>query len=205
MLPLGDPRGPAIDDTSDRKARSAALHKLGRIAATLAATNIAEVIPESIEKGPAGEPLWPAHVVGSISHSGKWACAAVAARAEYRAIGIDLEQIQRRVLFDVAKRVCTLREFEFLMSLAQQEERDLWLKRIFSTKECVFKTLYPLCKTLFWFKDAELAINIQEPWMLKATLLRDLSAELPKGFLLPVSLVEDECHILSQAWLPAQH
>ncbi|PRQ02038.1 4'-phosphopantetheinyl transferase family protein [Enhygromyxa salina] len=49
----------------------------------------AEISP--VLAGPEGEPLWPAGLVGSISHKGETALAAIAQAELYRSVGIDLE------------------------------------------------------------------------------------------------------------------
>lgn len=197
MLKLGDLPVSGSLDLSDRRDRAKQLHLLGREAAFEALRSIKQCVPESIEKGTAGEPLWPANVVGSISHTGDWACAAAAPSSRCLAIGLDIEQLQRTVSYDVAKRVCTTKEQEQLALLPDELQRDLWFKRIFSVKECIFKALYPLCQTRFWFKDAQLSFEPDTRSRVQAELIQGLSDQLPEGLQFPVSLVENETHVLS--------
>ena len=45
----------------------------------------------ALPKGPAGAPVWPAGIVGSLSHDSRVAVAAVGMRADVGALGIDVE------------------------------------------------------------------------------------------------------------------
>lgn len=197
MLRLDDSPAPQQANAGQAATSARLLHELGRTAAYNALDSIGEPIPQSIDKGSAGEPLWPNNIVGSISHTGRWACAAVASTASCLTVGLDLERIQRQVSYDIVKRVCTEHEQQYLASLPTQNERDLWLKRIFSVKECLFKALYPLCHTRFWFQDAQVTRLPQEPSEVDVKLLRNLSKQLKSGRTLPISLVESHEHVLS--------
>jgi hypothetical protein len=45
----------------------------------------------ALPKGPAGAPVWPAGIVGSLAHDSRVAVAAVGMRADVGALGIDVE------------------------------------------------------------------------------------------------------------------
>ncbi len=47
-----------------------------------------------VPKGPGGEPVWPAGVVGSLAHDDKIAVAAVGLQCDFASIGIDVEPAQ---------------------------------------------------------------------------------------------------------------
>jgi len=108
-----------------------------------------------VEIGPNREPLWPHGVVGSITHTGGFAAAAVALAAEIGGVGIDAEhvldqaralEIERLVLLDAERRhvASTGLEHHELVSL------------VFSAKEAVFKCLYALGRELWDFTELEL-------------------------------------------------
>ena len=103
------------------------------------------------------EPLWPDGVVGSITHSGKWAAAATASVSEIAAIGIDVEQIERSVNPGIARIVCTEDEITWLKSL-DSAQADLGLKAIFSAKESIYKCLFPRCRVPLTFQDATIIL-----------------------------------------------
>lgn len=103
------------------------------------------------------EPLWPDGVVGSITHSGKWAVAVVASVSEIAAIGIDVEQSKRSINPGIARLVCTEDETAWLESL-DSAQADLGLKAIFSAKESIYKCLFPRCRVPLTFQDATIAL-----------------------------------------------
>ena len=50
--------------------------------------------PGPLLVGPARAPLWPAGVVGAISHDDGWAAAAVARQVDCAGLGIDIESLR---------------------------------------------------------------------------------------------------------------
>lgn len=107
------------------------------------------------------EPLWPDGVVGSITHSGKWAAAVAAPTSEIAAIGIDMEQIPRSINPGIARLVCTEKEKAWLASL-DATQADLGLKAVFSAKESIYKCLFPRCRIPLTFQDA--TITLRDDW-----------------------------------------
>lgn len=100
--------------------------------------------------GPRGEPLWPAGVVGSITHCPGLRSCAVARAADVRALGIDAEPdrpLPRGVLATVARPTERAR-------LAPGLDRVL-----FSAKESVYKAWFALTGEALTFGDAELEIR----------------------------------------------
>lgn len=62
---------------------------LGRLAAHRALARLAPRVRRDVLRGPGGAPAWPSGVRGSISHTDRWAVAAVAQGGSV-AIGIDI-------------------------------------------------------------------------------------------------------------------
>jgi 4'-phosphopantetheinyl transferase EntD len=99
--------------------------------------------PTPIPRGPNGEPIWPAGIVGSITHCRGYRAAAVARSTTMRAIGIDAEPC---VALPQDVRGLVLRpEEQRLVSSTGGE--ICWDLVVFAAKECVFKVWFPLTGT----------------------------------------------------------
>lgn len=120
-------------------------------------------------RGAAGEPLWPAGVCGSISHTmdanGAVAVVCAAAKGRYQSIGLDLQNAIR-------KPACNLRER--IVIGAENPRTDFETLRLFSAKEAVYKAFYPLVKQFFGFSDAELLWD-ESSQIYRGRLLKQLS------------------------------
>jgi 4'-phosphopantetheinyl transferase EntD len=114
--------------------------------------------PQPISTGAHGEPLWPAGVVGSITHCEGYRACAVAGAAEFIAIGIDAEPneaLPDGVLADIARA----EELPRLRELERTQPEVHWDRLLFSAKESVYKAWFPLAKRWLGFEDAVLAID----------------------------------------------
>ena len=126
------------------------------------------------------EPSWPKDVRGSITHSGKFAAAAVGLVDDVSGIGIDLECLSRVVDFNISRHVCVEKELEWLKSLAPDQAK-LGLRIIFSAKESIFKCLFPISKTYLYFKDATVTVD-EANTEFTFTLSRECSGITEAGF-----------------------
>jgi len=105
--------------------------------------------------GPTRSPLWPAGIVGSITHCSNYVAAAVARSDRLSGIGIDAEPavpLSPRVV----AMVCTPHEIA--------RSRDLppgvaWSKLLFSAKESFYKCYHPHTGFFLDFLDVELDIQ----------------------------------------------
>ena len=114
--------------------------------------------PAPIRAGPKREPLWPAGLVGSITHTTGFRAAAVAPRSLLASIGIDAERNER--LPDGVEELITVPgEPEMLAALSRAFPATHWSWLLFSAKESVYKAWYPLTGRLLGFEDARLAID----------------------------------------------
>lgn len=112
----------------------------------------------AIGSGERGEPLWPAGVVGAISHCRGYRGAAVARAAELASLGIDAEPHQPLpdgLLGDVARA----EERPALAALAAAAPEVHWDRLLFSAKESVYKAWFPLAKRWLGFEDAVLELD----------------------------------------------
>jgi 4'-phosphopantetheinyl transferase EntD len=116
-------------------------------------------------------PLWPAEICGSITHCEGYAAAAVARKADIRAIGIDAEC--RQDLADgILERIAGLDEREWIRKADPQIP---WGLILFSAKESVFKAWFPLIETWLEFKDLRLEFD-PATTTFRAILLRRVSS-----------------------------
>ena len=112
----------------------------------------------AIRSGPRREPLWPAGVIGSLTHCTGYRAAAVARRSDLGSLGIDAEP--HGPLPNGVTRQVTLAEERALLSwLAGSVPAIHWDRVLFSAKESVFKAWYPLTGRWLGFEDAFLSIN----------------------------------------------
>ena len=148
--PLMPGEGALVDRAVERRRREfataracarSALERLGRPA-------------EPILAGEQGEPLWPAGIVGSITHCAGYRAAAVAVahRSGLLSIGIDAEphgSLPERLI----GRVARAEERSALAALSDAEPEVHWDRLLFSAKEAVYKAWFPLAGRRLGFAD----------------------------------------------------
>ncbi|MFI5926934.1 4'-phosphopantetheinyl transferase [Micromonospora sp. NPDC051543] len=100
-------------------------------------------------------PVWPAGVVGAITHTAGY-CAAAAARAtDVRSVGMDAEQ-HREIDAGVRRLVLLPEEQEHYARLPSGIR---WPIVFFSAKETVYKVWHPVVGSWLDFHDARLEID----------------------------------------------
>jgi enterobactin synthetase component D len=100
-------------------------------------------------------PIWPRGVVGSITHTGDFAAAAVAWAADIAGLGIDSEQIiDPAAARDIAD-VCMVDEAT-LFKAAHGCSFCEFCTFVFSAKEAVYKCLFPLTRKFLEFSDVRI-------------------------------------------------
>ncbi|WP_433284980.1 4'-phosphopantetheinyl transferase family protein [Micromonospora sp. CA-244673] len=100
-------------------------------------------------------PVWPAGVVGAITHTRGYCAAAAARAAEIRAVGIDAEG-HRELPTGVRRKVCLPEEEA---QLARLPGGVAWSVVLFSVKETVYKVWHPLVGTWLDFSDARVTLD----------------------------------------------
>jgi 4'-phosphopantetheinyl transferase EntD len=108
--------------------------------------------PVPILSGPSREPLWPAGVVGSLTHCAGYRAAAVARASELASFGIDAEP-HGELPEGVLERVALASEQAALPGLPPGVH---WDRLLFSAKESVYKAWFPLAGRWLGFEDARL-------------------------------------------------
>ncbi len=110
----------------------------------------------AIQVGVHRQPLWPATLVGSITHTTGF-CAAVAAPKKYlRSVGIDTE-IAASVKPELWQSICTPQETAWLHSLPESAQLAA-ATLIFSAKEAFYKCQFPLTQERLGFHDVSVEL-----------------------------------------------
>jgi 4'-phosphopantetheinyl transferase EntD len=105
----------------------------------------------AIPVGQDREPCWPVGVVGSISHAGEAAAAAVSLASRHAALGLDLEPATG-IEADLWPRICRPGEIAALPTTRTAHHAQL----VFSAKESAYKALWPVLRQFLDFHDLEI-------------------------------------------------
>jgi enterobactin synthetase component D len=179
----------------------------GRFAARQALASIG--VEGAAGRNEDGSPRWPAQVVGSITHGAGRALCAVARAGDVRSLGIDAE----RLMGEGAKR-------ELLARICSEDERALLVRSLdapehhlvtfaFSTKESLYKCLYPLVGHFMDFSAARVVAAVGQVdgalvvGELTLELSVDWSTEFRRGQQLQARFIASEQHVESAVLLSA--
>ncbi|WP_102796136.1 4'-phosphopantetheinyl transferase family protein [Bowmanella denitrificans] len=139
-------------------------------------------------------PCWPEGIRGSITHTDQNALCICSASPSIVALGIDLEQhLSPDTADDIAAQVLT-REEQALLS-GQKLDAALFVTRVFSAKEAIFKALYPYVQAYFGFEAVSL--RCIEGEYLGFVLNKNLHPDYQRGQSLWVQSLNENTHILS--------
>lgn len=149
-----------------------------------------------------GVPIWPEAVVGSITHGAGEALAIVGSRCQWSGLGLDVEKrLGAERAAKLAGEILTPRELERATGLAPAPFARL-VTLTFSLKESLFKALYPLLLTRFYFHDAEL-LTWSEDGQAELRLLINLSPDWGTGARLSGQYTEFDDYLLSLVAIPS--
>ena len=123
----------------------------GRLLAHAALAELDRDVPV-LRRGDRGEPLWPASVVGSITHCDGYAACAVTHGGDVRALGIDVEP-SLPLPPGVLNVVASPAERRHLTDLADQDASVPWDRLLFCAKEACYKVWFPLERRWLGFDD----------------------------------------------------
>jgi 4'-phosphopantetheinyl transferase EntD len=114
--------------------------------------------PVPIGRGERGAPVWPAGVVGSITHCQGYRAAVVARTSDVATLGLDAEP--NEALPEGVLAVISLPgERARISELAAAEPGVCWDRLLFCAKESVYKAWFPLTRRWLGFKDADITIQ----------------------------------------------
>lgn len=112
----------------------------------------------AIVPGSRREPLWPAGVVGSLTHCVGYRAAALASAEHVTAVGIDAEP--HMPLPDrLVRRLALPEELDLLADLEAGHPSVCWDRLLFSAKEAVYKAWFPLAQRWLDFDDATVTLD----------------------------------------------
>ena len=148
----------------------------GRWCARQAMTRLG-IAHKPICAGTMREPIWPEGITGSISHTTNYYCAAIS--KEKRSIGVDAQTLDETLTLDEFTLILTHNE---ISSIKEQCKKNYYegLTIAFSCKESIFKSLYPITKQFFDFKDVFIRLDFNK-FLFTAILLTNLSSEFGVG------------------------
>jgi enterobactin synthetase component D len=177
------------DAVPKRQAEFLAGRSCARIALTICAPEHACF---DVRRSPDRAPIWPHGVVGSITHTGDYAAAAVARASKIQAIGLDSEEwMHPQTSAEVGKTIASADEVR-LTAEALRLDTHCALTLLFSVKESLFKSVYPFSRRYFDFL-AVAAISVDAvPRTCMLRLAIDLTPELRAGTLFEGRFVLDE-------------
>lgn len=159
---FGDPPAPALHPAEEAVVGNAVAKRrrefaVGRSCARQA-LGVLGLPPGPLLSGSRGEPLWPAGVVGAITHCDGY-CAAVVARSEdIAAVGVDAEPA-RPLPAGILDAVSLPEERARLPRPAGRDRYVPWDRLLFSAKESVYKVWFPLTGRSLEFEDASVTFH----------------------------------------------
>jgi 4'-phosphopantetheinyl transferase EntD len=119
----------------------------------------------ALPKGEGGAPVWPADVVGSMSHDSRVAVAAIASRRDCSALGIDVEPAES-LPPELLDLVITPRE------RSRIDEDPCGGRLLFAAKEAVYKAVYPLDHIFLDHHDVEVSLARREATVRDGRIVR---------------------------------
>jgi len=174
--------------------------RLGRAAAHQAILDLTGKPAGPILIGKRREPIWPTDLVGTISHSGVFACAAVAYKSFAMGIGYDIEFKKKTINPEISRLVCHGDEAAWVNSGSTVDEVDANLRTIFCAKESIFKAFYPIEQVELTFKDVKLEWDGEQS-AFRGRLLRNASQQHPEGHLFSVPCQSSHGYVRSSLLL----
>jgi 4'-phosphopantetheinyl transferase EntD len=114
--------------------------------------------PSAILSGSRGEPLWPAGLIGSITHCTGYRGAVIAEIQRVTTIGIDAEP-NEPLSNGILKAISLPEEQPRIATLCRNHPDVHWDRLLFSAKESVYKAWFPLTARWLDFQDASIVID----------------------------------------------
>jgi len=127
-------------------------------------------------------PVWPAGVVGSISHTENEAICIVGPSDQYLGVGIDIEKtMSKKEVYFIRDQILLNSEIElFDNNYVDTYAFHEFMTLVFSAKESIFKAIYPQIKKYFDFHAVKL--NMIFEGKLYFELVENLSEIYVKGY-----------------------
>lgn len=156
-------------------------------------------------------PVWPNSFQGSISHTDKLAICAVTREKYVTGVGIDVEKlIDTELVHEIASTIMRPEELAFVETVSNtvlgkklgkkfglENSYALLVTLIFSSKESLFKALYPSVGYYFDFSAARLVLIDLYNRYLHIELAEDLTPKYKEGFLMKGHFEIEENNIIT--------
>ena len=154
----------------------------GRLCARSAMQPLYRDIPQ-IGTGPMREPLWPAGMIGSITHAADIAAAvALPTSLGYHGVGIDIENVLGgQGAQEVRAVVANERELRYLAGFEGALGANVPLTLLFSAKESFFKAVHGEVRRYFDFDAIELEHIDPSAHSMRFRLCEELTPSLRPG------------------------
>lgn len=151
----------------------------GRYAASLALKHLC-ITGFDVLTGKHRSPIWPTHVLGSITHAHFKAHAIAVNRSNYQFIGIDYEKlISHSTAENIQVMILNKEEIKYLQD--SHFNFPVALTILFSAKESLFKALYPYVGQYFDFSAASIISVLYNDEFFELELNQTLNNILIKG------------------------
>jgi enterobactin synthetase component D len=157
--------------------------------------------PADVGRGTSGEPLWPAGITGSITHTGDFAWAAAVRTTTVEAIGIDSEMVAPRQRVKRLAAHVLLPEEAGAGGAALDDE--LRFTAIFSAKEAIYKCLFPVTRRRFYFSDVAIECLDMARGMFSAKLKTKLNERFEEGCRIEGRIAAAAGCVHTGVWVPA--
>jgi 4'-phosphopantetheinyl transferase EntD len=109
--------------------------------------------------GPGGAPQWPEGITGSITHCAGYRAAAVGLTRDAVSLGVDAEPNEALPDHGMLGLIALYEERVRLGELAAGMPGICWDRLLFSAKESVYKTWFPLTRSWLGFESADVVID----------------------------------------------
>nr|BFE59157.1 4'-phosphopantetheinyl transferase superfamily protein [Dactylosporangium thailandense] len=136
-----------LEFTTARHCARQALQRLGEPAVALLS-------------GPKREPLWPAGIVGSITHCAGYRAAVVARERDLASVGVDAEP-NEPLPDGVLESIALPGEAARVGALLRVRPEVRWDRLLFCAKEAVYKTWFPLTHRWLDFMEADITVSAE--------------------------------------------
>jgi len=125
-------------------------------------------------------PIWPAGIIGSLSHTAQRAVIVCAAARPQRMAGVDVELLMKAdSALELSEIIVSADELIYLKQCGIPLTSALTLA--FSLKESLYKAVYPQLRQFMDFHSAEVTALNGETGQARLRLTRDFSREFPAG------------------------
>ncbi|QHA10055.1 4'-phosphopantetheinyl transferase superfamily protein [Streptomyces broussonetiae] len=128
---------------------------------------------QPVVSGERGAPVWPAGLIGSMTHCDGYGAAALVRAGELASLGIDAEP-HGPLPEGVGDSVFLPAEAERLARLAAQRPAVHWDRILFSAKESVYKAWFPLTRKWLDFSEADITLHTDPEGAAHGTLHAEL-------------------------------